>query len=230
MPYPMKNTKKTAWQRITETVELKSKTWALGLVIAVLSSTGFAQNKVSHLTRDWLDFSDQTLGVQLKYPRHWKVWTQGDDIYLDKRSSVQKKKTKYAQIDSADRAFNGRIHSNDGLYLLHLSTGTGDFVRANIRYYVFEGLGKDLRLAYGRFNNESAEKIQTQQWSGYASPAICSTEDAGGFHAAGGMCYWSLISDGHKYVLTDSQPLETDQDARNVHLIVMSINFLKPKK
>ena len=70
MPYPMKKTKKTAWLRITETVELKSKTWALGLVIAVLSSTGFAQNKVSHLTRDWLDFSDQTLGVQLKYPRH----------------------------------------------------------------------------------------------------------------------------------------------------------------
>lgn len=206
--YPMTNHMKTCKQTVMLSVKAallhKCTSWALGLAIAVLSSTVSAQNNVDRLTRDWLIFSDQKLGVQFKYPRHWKVWTQGDDIFLDKRSSVQKKKTKYVQLDNVDRAFNGRIHSNDGLYLLHLSTGSGDFESANNRYLVFKRAGKSLRLAYGRFDNLSAEKIMTKQWAGYASPTICSTDDASGFHAAGGLCYWSLISDGHKFVLADS--------------------------
>jgi len=229
MTNKMKTSKQTALLGENAAVIQKCTSLALGLAIAMLSFTVSAQNKVEHLTRDWLDFSDQKLGVQFKYPRHWKVWTQGDDIFLDKRSSVQKKRTKYFQLDSVDRAFNGRIHSNDGLYLLHLATGAGDFEGANNRYLVFKREGKGLRLAYGRFDNLSAEKIKTKQWSGYASPAICSTEDASGFHAAGGLCYWSLISDGHKFVLADSQPLETDRDEKIVHMIVMSIIFIKPK-
>ncbi|MEY4568096.1 MAG: hypothetical protein RLY14_3066 [Planctomycetota bacterium] len=210
----------------------KGKSWLLGLALAVLSFTVSAEQKAGHPPRAWLDFYDQALGVQFKYPPHWKVWTQGNEIFLDKRSSVQKKKTKYFQFDSVDRAFNGRILSNDGLYLLHLSTGAGSFESANNRYMVFKrGDKKDseLSLNYGRFGNPSAEKIHAQQWSGFASPSICSTEDASGFHAAGGVCYWSLISDGRKYVLVDSQPLATDQEEKIVHLIVMSIIFVKPK-
>jgi hypothetical protein len=85
MTNKMKTSKQTALLGENAAVIQKCTSLALGLAIAMLSFTVSAQNKVEHLTRDWLDFSDQKLGVQFKYPRHWKVWTQGDDIFLDKR-------------------------------------------------------------------------------------------------------------------------------------------------
>jgi hypothetical protein len=167
----MNNIMPTVFRHVTGNIGSEGKSWALGLALAVLSFTVSAENKFGHPPRGWLDFYDQALGVQFKYPPRWKVWTQGKEIFLDKPSSVQKKQPKYFQFDSVDRAFNGRSLSNDGLYLLHFSTGAGNFESANNQHMVFKrGDKKDAghRLNYGRFDNPAAKKIQTQQWSGFA--------------------------------------------------------------
>lgn len=205
----------------------KDKIFIVGFVLAALSADLYAQSKDSDLTRKWQVFSEPSLGVGFKYPGHLKVWTKGQEIFLDKAASVQKKSRNYSQLQGVDRALNGRIHSNDGLYLIQLSVGRGDFNSANKKIGAFDLVDKEVRLTYGRFQNPAAKKIQSKQWMGYETTIICSTDDEYGFHAAGGLCYWSLISDGLKYVVIDTQNIATAKDEKMVHSIVKSIVFSK---
>ena len=170
-------------------------------------------------------FSDPVLGVRLTYPKRFKIWTSGDAIFLDLRSASQKKTSDYSQVEGIDRAFNGRVHSNDGLYLLRISIGKGDFSSANKSNAIFERQGRRMQVAFGRFQNPPATKITSKQWSGYESTIVCSVDDENGFHAAGGLCYWGLISNGHSYALADSGAVNL-RDEKAIRSIIRSMNFV----
>ena len=124
---------------------------------------------------------------------------------------------------------NGRSLNDSGKYLIHLTVGQGDFFHANKEKSIFKKSHKSFRLAFVRFKNPAAKKIQTREWKGYESGLICSLEDdETGFHAAWGWCYWSLISNGTHYLLVDTQPIDSRQE-KLVHAIVKSGVFLKQK-
>jgi hypothetical protein len=125
------------------------------------------------------------------------------------------------------RALNGRATSQDDGYLIHIVVGQGDFTSANQKHAIFKQDTQGYRVAFGRFNNPPAEKIQSIQWSGYGSNILCSTEDEKtGFHAAGGICFWGLISNSQRYIMVDTAALTPDQEKER-QAIVRSLKFLK---
>lgn len=188
---------------------------ALGVAHAVPVNSGSRQG--------WLEHSDRALGIRFQYPSTYRVWSRGNDIFIDEQVRTSRKST-YHQAKEVDLAFNGRILSNSDLYLVRLSIGRGDFHLANQKYKVFESRDAGMHVLLGRFENPQAKKINSVRWKGYEALIICSTEDEYGFHAAGGLCYWSLVSDDTRFALIDSQPLIKNQE-RLVRSMIQSIVF-----
>ena len=174
----------------------------------------------------WLEFSDKRLGIRFKFPSRFRVWQTNNELFFEDKL-VAKQRAQISKVDDrVDLLMNGRKLNDSGKYLVHFTLGQGDFTLANKDKGIFEKSGKSLRLAFGRFDNPPAKKIQTSKWTGYESGIICSTQDQEtGFHAAGGWCYWSLISDGTRFLVVDTQAIEPHQEMV-VHAIVRSVNFL----
>ena len=104
--------------------------------------------------------------------------------------------------------------------------GRDDFDAENQREAIFGSTNHGFKLTFGRFENAPAIKIQNQYWTGYESFVICSLLDKEtGFHAAGGLCYWSLIGNRARHVLTDTQPLSSHQKII-IRKIIRSVVFL----
>lgn len=188
----------------------------------------------------WLAFSDSRLGIAFKYPPQWRAWRRGQDIYLGvklKTSSGQPPADEhgqpvptYSQALQVDRALNGRLLSDQDNYAVHLTVGPGDFAHANAVHRIFVmGEDKKPHVAFGRFRNEPAHKRIWGEWRGLDSMILCSTWDqATGFHAAGGWCYWGLISNERQYVLIESQNLGDERTERWMQRIAASIKTVKP--
>lgn len=182
---------------------------------------------LTHRPEKWLSFSDARLGISFKYPTRYRVWVSNNEVFLDEKLPVKKFHEVSKVSDRVDLLMNGRSLNDAGKYLMHFTVGKGDFLHANQDMGIFEKSGHSWRLVLGRFNNPPAKKIQTPQWKGYESAIICSTQDEEtGFHAAGGWCYWSLISDGTKFLLLDTQAMNPHEETQ-VQAIVKSVKFLK---
>jgi hypothetical protein len=207
------------------------KNWQSILNKLLLSSLFFgvtASTVASPLSKEsWLEFSDARLGISFKYPSSYRVWQANNEVFLDQKLNVKNSAEVLRVDDKVDLLMNGRHLNHDGKYLVHFTLGQGNFSHANQEIGVFEKRGKSLRLTLGRFRNPPAQKIQTSKWMGYQSSIICSTQDEEtGFHAAGGVCYWSLISNGAQFLLVDTQLIGPYQE-KLVHTMVRSVNFLK---
>lgn len=188
----------------------------------------------------WVAFSDPQLGIAFKHPPQWHAWRKGQNIYVNvrpKKSLAQvpsgdysKTPPTYRLSPQVDRALNGRQLSEQDSYVLHLTVGPGTFAQANAEHRVFEiGENKKPQVAFGRFLNESAHQRVWGDWRGLDSTIICSTEDeATGFHAAGGWCYWALISNKRQYVLIESQAVEDSRTVRLFRRVAASIRSVKP--
>jgi hypothetical protein len=183
----------------------------------------------------WTVFSDPQLGIAFEHPVRWHVWRIGQDVFLHdkpKPSNVKKPssgqgkaKMPYRQVPQVDLALNGRFLSEQDYYTLRLTVGQGTFSSANAKHQVFEfGDDKKPRVAFGRFNNEPARQRDWGMWRGLDSTIICSSSDEEtGFHAAGGWCYWALISDQRQYVLIESQHLVDEHIEKLILRIASSI-------
>lgn len=176
----------------------------------------------------WRDHSFDLLGIRLSYPDSCETWIKGGELFIRLKSSSTAETKRVPTLEpKADRAINGRILSQDGHYLLHLSLGSGDFHLANTKHQIFEKSSDGMRVAFGRFQNPRAEKLERNGWKGYASTIVCSTfDEETGFHAAGGLCYWALVSDNSRYVVLDSMAL-SPQEEQMVRGIMKSLRFIK---
>jgi hypothetical protein len=183
------------------------------------------QKKSSQTSR--VLYQSPELGIQFEHPRHYKVWQQGRKIFLADIASLREEINKRPANPRIYRALNGRTLSRGDGYLIHITVGQGDFTSANQKHAIFEKDTQGYRVAFGRFNNPPAEKFRTNQWSGYGSNILCSTEDEKtGFHAAGGVCFWGLISNSQRYIMVDTAALTPDQEKER-QAIVRSLKFLK---
>lgn len=217
------------------------KQFCMALLYLLLFS---AYGGITHSNEDskregWTVFSDPQLGIAFEHPLRWHVWRTGQDIFLHdkpKPSSVKKPSVGQGkaempdrQVPRVDQALNGRLLSEQGNYTLRLTVGQGTFTSANAKHQVFEfGDDKKPRVAFGRFNNEPAHQRDWGRWRGLDSMIICSSSnEETAFHAAGGWCYWALISDQRKYVLIESQHLVDEHNERMILRIVASIKSVK---
>ena len=180
--------------------------------------------------RAWREYSFDLLGIRLSYPDSCEAWIKGGELFIRVKSTSSAETQKAPLLEpKTDRAVNGRILSQDGQYLLHLSLGSGDFRLANTRHRIFEKSNDGMRVAFGRFENPRADRLERNGWKGYASTIVCSTfDEETGFHAAGGLCYWGLVSNNSRYVVLDSTVL-SPQEEQIVQGIVKSLRFIKQK-
>jgi hypothetical protein len=219
---------------------LKKSVVAL-LLLSMLSAYGGEKTSAGGPKGDhWIAFSDPQLGITFKHPPQWHAWRQGQSIYVNampKKSRDQVPADEHSQTSptyrlapQVDRALNGRRLSNRDNYVLHLTVGQGTFAQANAEHRVFElGENKKPQVAFGRFRNESAHQRVWGDWRGLDSTIICSTEDeATGFHAAGGRCYWALISNERQYVLIESQAVQDSRTEDLIRRLASSIKSVKP--
>lgn len=200
-----------------------------GLSVALASQQNRAERQPAKST--WREYSFDFLGIRLSYPDSCEASIKGGELFIRLKSngSVERKVMPSLQ-PNADRAINGRILSQDGQYLLHLSLGSGDFQLANAKYRIFEKSSNGTRVAFGRFENPRADRLERNGWKGYASTIVCSTfDEETGFHAAGGLCYWALVSDNSRYVVLDSAAL-SPQEEQMVQGIMKSLRFIKQKR
>lgn len=197
------------------------------VIFVVFTSISANADQPKHGPDKWLNYSDTRLGIAFQYPSQYKVWKKNNEVFLDDALLLKHTHQGSKAHERVDLLMNGRSLNDSGSYLIHLTSGQGDFFHANKEKNIFEKSGTNFRLALGRFKNPVAKKIQTHEWKGYESGIICSTEDEEtGFHAAGGWCYWSLISNGTQYLVVDTQPIDP-RDEKLIHAIVKSVVFLK---
>lgn len=200
------------------------------LLLRILVSLPASAEPLERRAEKWLAFSDARLGISFKYPSTYRVWVANNQVFLDEKHPSKPFHEVSKVSDRVDLLMNGRNLNESGKYLLHFTVGEGNFLYANQQLGIFEKSGRSWRLMLGRFNNPPAKKIQTSQWKGYESAIICSTEDEEtGFHAAGGWCYWSLISDDAKFLLADTLALDPHQETQ-VHAMMKSVKFLDHRK
>lgn len=193
--------------------------------LVVSAGNTVIQKKSSRTNR--VLYQSPELGIQFEHPRDYKVWQQGREIFLADIASLREAINKRPVNPRIYRALNGRTLARGDGYLIHITVGQGDFKSANEKNAIFEKETQRYRVAFGRFKNPPAEKIRTNQWSGYGSNILCSTEDEEtGFHAAGGVCFWGLMSNGQRYILVDTAALTPDQEDER-QAIVRSLRFLK---
>lgn len=216
------------------------KFWTALLCMLLFSAHGVTTRSNEDSKREgWAVFSDPQLGIAFEHPVRWHVWRTGRDLFLHdspKLSGVKKPsaghgkaKMTYSQVPQVDLALNGRFLSEQDNYTLRLTVGQGNFKSANSKHKVFE-IGDDNkpRVAFGRFNNEPARQRDWGRWRGLDSMIICSSSDEEtGFHAAGGWCYWALISDQRQYVLIESQNLAGEHMENLILRIAASIKSIK---
>jgi hypothetical protein len=189
--------------------------------------TGDAVIQKKALQTSLVLYQSPDLGIQFEHPRHYKVWQQGREIFLADIASLREQIHKRPVSPQVFRALNGRTLPRDDVYLIHIAVGQGDFTSANQKYAIFEKDTQGYRVGFGRFNNPPAEKIQANQWTGYGSNILCSVEDEKtGFHAAGGVCFWGLISNSQSFILVGTAPLTPYQEKER-QAIVLSLKFLK---
>lgn len=193
------------------------------LALSLATSQALAESKPVA----WREHSFPSSGVRLSYPDSYEAWIEGSELFIRQNSSAPPRGREPSPDPRADRALNGRNLSHDGRYLLHLSLAMGDFALANSRHRIFGKSSQGLRVAFGRFENSTASRLELNGWKGYESTIICSTlDEETGFHAAGGSCYWGLVSDGFRYAVVDSQPLNP-QTAQIVRGVMKSLRFIK---
>lgn len=191
-----------------------------------VSAGDTAIKKKASQTR-WVLYQSPELGIQFEHPAHYKVSQQGRELFLTDIAALRDHVHKRPLNLQAYRALNGRTLSRDDGYLIHITVGQGDFTSANQKHAIFEKDSQGYRVTFGRFNNPPAERIVTNQWTGFASNILCSVEDEQtGFHAAGGVCFWGLISNSQRYIMVDTAALTPDQEKER-QAIVRSLKFLK---
>ena len=211
------------------------------LFLTILSAYAGTKSQTAHAKESrWVVFSDPQLGITFEHPPHLRVWRHGQDIYMDVKPKASSSRavpgergqaaSTYRQPPQIDRALNGRLLTEEDNYLLHLTVKQGNFAKANAEHKIFvKGEDKKYHVAFGRFRNEPAHKLARGEWRGLDSTILCSTSDEEtGFHAAGGWCYWALISNKSKYVLIDSQAMEGEGSDRWIRRVVLSIKAVKP--
>jgi len=69
----------------------------------------------------------------------------------------------------------------------------------------FELQGGRWMTTFGRFDPVPVERFSGRGWTGMRATVICGLDDANGFHAAAGSCFWAVMSDGRRSVVVDTQ-------------------------
>ncbi|MBB2494314.1 DUF4087 domain-containing protein [Aquipseudomonas ullengensis] len=88
--------------------------------------------------------------------------------------------------------------------------------------------GKDENGVWMRYAGKSAPSpVRVREgdgWTGLSAEQSCGVSDEqGGFHSAGGMCFWAALSDGATGLLMDSVGFY--QDFQQIGIIVDSVRF-----
>lgn len=79
---------------------------------------------------------------------------------------------------------------------------------------------------YGRFRPQEVEPFGSGGLDGLQATIICGIDDENGFHAAGGECYWGVLSDGRRSVVMTTEGVAgLDADTRRS---VDTLKFLEP--
>lgn len=80
---------------------------------------------------------------------------------------------------------------------------------------------------YGRFQPQVVERFRGSGWTGMEATITCGISDEEtGFHAAGGECYWGVVSDGRRSILITTDGL-AGLDGATRHS-VETLRFLQP--
>jgi len=73
--------------------------------------------------------------------------------------------------------------------------------------------------------SSKVERFSGPGWTGMRATVTCGIDDANGFHAAAGECFWAVISDGRRSVVADTQGIVgTDAATRRT---VGSLRFIR---
>ncbi len=132
----------------------------------------------------WKTFRDTTLGIEFEYPGIYTI------------------KCDYPK-------FSIYILGNDmpdSDYLMHFEVWNGSFEDVNSQNDLFISKDGKWYAAFGRFENPPADSVYGKGWSGLETIITCGISNKEtGFHAAGGECFWALISNGSRSVIADTQ-------------------------
>lgn len=79
---------------------------------------------------------------------------------------------------------------------------------------------------YGRSQPKAVERFQGPGWTGMQATITCGISDETGFHAAGGECYWGVVSDGRRSILITTDGLAGLDGA--TRWSVETLRFLQP--
>ena len=91
-------------------------------------------------------------------------------------------------------------------YMIQFELGKGDLKRAIKDSSIFEKVDGQWVATIGPSINSPAEKISGAGWKGIKSIISCGIfDEESGFHGAGGECLWTVLSNGKKYVVANTQ-------------------------
>lgn len=200
------------------------------LFVSVVSATlslcpvfSRAQENGTHHKNHYLN---EKLGVEFRYPKNLAVYQQGNDLFLDERSS-QPKEWRFLDRDLVSKIMSGKRAVAPESYVLHIRVQNGSFDEINRIVKVFEPQNGILMGDLGRFGVTKAMPISAGKWKGFQTQVICSVMNPETrHHATGGECYWAIGSNGEKGFVADT--LGNSRHAKLAEKVIGSIR-LSPK-
>ncbi|HEX8661929.1 MAG TPA: lysozyme inhibitor LprI family protein [Brevundimonas sp.] len=81
---------------------------------------------------------------------------------------------------------------------------------------------------YGRFEPQRVELFRSGALSGMRASVICGIEDETGFHAAGGACFWGVLSDGRRSILVTAEGAEGAPPDEIANELAATLQLIQP--
>lgn len=157
----------------------------------------------------WVKFHDAKLKVEFMYPNYLTVAPDYSSNSIAIVGESMGTSTYYINFEIREGNLDDAIENSD------------IFEKKDDGTY-------SARIGRAAFDDEipSVDFISGKGWKGIETTVTCGISDEEtGFHAAGGQCYWALISDGERFVIADTQGvIGTDGNTMD---IFYSIRFVK---
>jgi hypothetical protein len=176
-----------------------TKTQMIGLWLLLITT-----NSSSETGRQKLIYKDPELGIQFEYPYGYSVRKQGNDLFVVK-GNPENRSWVFLDRDRVSKLFSGKRAVSPESYAVHIRVKSGSFWSINAEEEVFVSDGGVVMSNLGRFGSQRAKEVKTKTWSGYKTEVICTLIDhKTGSHAAGGMCFWAIGSNGQQTFIVDT--------------------------
>lgn len=157
------------------------------------------QARIAELTsvadRQWPRYQDQALGIELSYPPERQI-----------------SKNCHGSNQCVALVSEQMPAGNEYFLAFEIFEGNLQQVAANQAIFSQHSGGW---MAHGRNGTYPVQFLEGDGWLGFYAVVDCGiTDEEGFFHAAGGECYWAVLSNGKQSVVIDSEGLAADPKSR----------------